>query len=425
MTNSFSRLLRSTAILIIPTLALFNLISWYAVEYTDLRIDILGPSERLIVLRKLEEWSKPAQVAAQKASNTEPVVFISSSLGISAANLADHKKYGQPELKIENYLAYDKYRSLDDAIAKHTGKKTSTINFSNAASLVSEDLLIAREAVRLRGKPAVIVLGIAPRDFLDHYTNAYHRSRLAQILMARQVTDLWRFNKTAQENLDTNMAKIWPYYSQRVEHKDLAIKLACQRLNRSADLFSAVSRAPAGDNQLSPIAPAEASTSKEKTAPPAGNGIIEILFGKKKESASDAGVGTIRDTPPTEEILKKFDSDYRGRYLPLDMDRWTLEIKSLREFVEFANEKKIPLLIVGMPLSPRNRELIPAQFLQKHLKEVEEITTNQPYVRFINLLEDPQFLAEDYSDTVHLRSSGSLKLVEMIGADLKNSGWFD
>jgi hypothetical protein len=407
------RIGKSTTIWIVPCLAAINLASWYAVENTDLRIDILGPSERLIVLRKLDEWASAARIAERKASNTLPVVFISSSLGISAANLGDHKKYGKPDLKIETYLAYDKYRCLDDALEKNTGKTTSTVNFSNAASLISEDLLIAREAVRKQGKPALIVLGIAPRDFLDHYTNAYHRSRLAQILMTRQIESLWRFNKSAQENLDALLARIWPYYSQRVEHKDLAIKLACQRFNRSADLFSAVTRAPA---PLSPV------TSDDTTAGDS-NFFSDLLFGKKQAPAENEAAATARDTPPTEAVLKKFDSDYRGRYLPLDMDRWELEMKSLREFVTFCNSEQIPLMIVGMPLSERNRALIPAQFLSKHLALVNEATTGQPYVRFLNLIDDPDFLPEDYSDTVHLRSPGSFKLVQKVGEAVKKTGW--
>ncbi len=57
------RYLNSTTLLVLPCIAMFNVLSWAAAEFTPIKTDILGPAERLIVLRKLDNWhnSKPGR----------------------------------------------------------------------------------------------------------------------------------------------------------------------------------------------------------------------------------------------------------------------------------------------------------------------------------------------------------------------------
>jgi hypothetical protein len=381
----------------LPYLALLNVISWAAVEFTSIKIDILGPSDRLIVLRKLDAWNNNKNNQSNRPEKS--IVFISSSLGIAAANMADYQKYGTPNPSAQLAMEYSQYRSLDEQIASTTGHKTQTINFSNVASMISEDLLVAKEAVRLHGKPSLMVLAIAPRDFLDHYTAAYHRSRLAQILITRQAESLWQNGKSNQENLDSLMCKIWPFYSQRVEYRDLLIKIACQSFNRSESLFSATKR-------LKNTAPTEAAPAD--------------LVAERREQRENQSSQTLAlsDDIASDDKLVKFDNDYKGRYLPIDTDRWKLEMESLQSFAKFCQDKKIPLLIVTMPITTRNQKLLPSDFLANHMKAVNKIATSSSS-NFLDLMADQRFSDSDFSDTVHLRSTGSIKLTKIITDEIQ------
>ncbi len=398
------RYLNSTTLLVLPCIALFNVISWAVVEFTPIKTDILGPAERLIVLRKLDTWhnTKPSGRTGDKKS----IVFISSSLGIAAANMADYEMYGAPDPYSQLATEYSQYKCLDQQIRESSGKPTRTVNLSNVAALISEDLLVAKEAVRLHGKPSLIILAIAPRDFLDHYTAAYHRSRLAQILMTRQAGTYWNSSKSIQANLDILACKIWPYYSQRVEYRDLLIKLACESLNRSESLFSATKRLE--DPSKNPV-PKQTQTNKPEA----------LAVSKPTEKATQpAKPLVLTDDLASEDKLVKFDNDYRGRYLPIDSDRWNLEMESLRSFTHFCNEEKIPLLVVTMPITARNRNILPPAFLAEHMKAVTEIAASSP-TKFLNLMADERFVPSDFSDTVHLRSPGAIKLAKLISGEIQ------
>jgi len=394
------RCLNSTTLLVLPCIALFNVISWAAVEFTPIKTDILGPADRLIVLRKLDSWnSGHTERQNNKALSEKSIVFISSSLGIAAANMADYEMYGAPDPFSQQATEYSKYKCLDQQISESSGQTTRTVNLSNVAALISEDLLVAKEAVRLHGKPSLMILAIAPRDFLDHYTAAYHRSRLAQILMTRQAATYWNTSKSIQENLDILICKIWPYYSQRVEYRDLLIKMACENFSRSESLFSATKRL---EN------PAQKQTEPSKLEAP-----------KADEKATQSTKPLVlTDDLASEDKLVKFDNDYRGRYLPIDSDRWKLEMESLRSFTQFCNEEKIPLLVVTMPITARNRNLLPPAFLAEHMKAVNEIAISSS-TKFLNLMADERFVPSDFSDTVHLRSDGSKKLAKIISAEIQ------
>lgn len=369
--------------------------SWVAVEFTSLKSVILGPAERLIALLKIDAWIR--ERPKYKSSPEKTILFVSSSLGVAAAYLADYEIHRDPSPLSEPAIMYSHYKCLDRQISQSIGQTVRTINLSSVAALVSEDFLIAKEAVRLGSKPSLIILAIAPRDFLDHYTAAYHRSRLAQILLTRQASPSWDLKKSIQENLDKLLCKAWPYYSQRVEYRDLAVKKACESFNRSASLFAAI------DLQV---------TSKTKSAQ------IEKTPEPTKQEAPRLTPLILKDDKLPEEVLVKFDNDYRGRYLPLDTDRWKLEMESLFQFTQFCQNERIPLLVVAMPITERNRNLLPKDFLTKHVKLVSEITKIPPTM-FLDLMADPRFTPSDFSDTVHLRSKGSIKLTEIISEEIQ------
>lgn len=290
------------------------------------------------------------------------------------------------------------------------------VNLANSASLISEDLLLVKESMNAAQKPALIVVGIAPRDFLDHYTAAYHRSRLAQILLARQSSLAWNFKTSPQENLDRIFTKLWCFYSQRVEYKTALVKSACEFFNRSASLFDSAKKQ---EQKATNITSAQATTSKpeEKQQVASAAQASPDKIARGNAAAVDMR-GIYRDQIGSEPLLEKFDSDYRGRYLPIDRDRLSLEKKSLEELVQLCKTKETPLVLISMPLTQRNLNLLPSEFRKEYFDFISSLNLQPPYGKLINITESPLFERDDFVDTVHLRSSGGKKVAELVAQEV-------
>jgi len=119
-----------------------------------------------------------------------------------------------------------------------------------------------------------------------------------------------------------------------------------------------------------------------------------------------------------------YTANYKIRYLPIDWKRWSLEISAFQAIVDLCKSQGLPLLVVEMPLSKLNRDLLPAEFIIKHREQLTNITgASSPRsnnVILLDLFADDKFTLNDYMDTVHLRSKGGMKLANDIAKTVKN-----
>jgi hypothetical protein len=149
---------------------------------------------------------------------------------------------------------------------------------------------------------------------------------------------------------------------------------------------------------------------------------------KEKSATIGGSFEFVKDAPGSPEMMAYCDANYKLRYLPLNEERWQLESKALEKIVALCRSNDIPLLIVAMPVSEGNRAILPHSFIEKHLAMLAQTaaatqTNDKKTVILLNLFEDPDFKADDYVDTVHLRSSGGLKLVDKLTDTIRSRGW--
>jgi hypothetical protein len=365
---------KSTSIWLVVNTLILALASSYILEFTAIGCEISNQSDRLDVIDKIDQFPKDTP-------NT--VLMLGSSLGIFPAALADFKEFGEPKPGADKFLHYSSYRYLDKLLSADCGSPIKTLNLSNQGGMTSEDLLLLKGAFKAGINPKLVILLTGPRDFLDHQTNKIGESKLSKALLVRISDSLWNFSDTATANLETLASRFLPLFLQR----DAVTKFL--------------------------------TTGLKKT--------IAFVWNKPyrdKPVATGGSLESIKDEPGSPEMMNFYTANYKIRYLPIDWQRWRLESEALGQIVEFCQQRKVPLLIVAMPLTSSNRDLLPSEFISKHQSMLERLfNNNQDSAVLLDLFASDQFNIEDYMDTVHLRSCGGMKLAKMIQAKIAKSGW--
>jgi hypothetical protein len=354
---------------------------------------VLGPEERLFVLETLDN-AKHKHVAS--GSSARRLVVLSSSLGIHAASMSDALRFGIPRLDNMDYMKYSKWRVLDEE-CKKKGLNFNTLNLSNSAMMISEQNLLLNELLRKGFHPDLIILELAPRDFIDHYTAGFHRSRLAQILQIRQSSLNWHLKETTSENIERLLSKVWSYYSQRVEIRDYIIQQVCVFFDRAPSLFSA--------QQLI------AARSKRNLVKMEER-IVKTDSALENRLTDNMSLGHVREAPVTPTIMKRSLSDYNGRYLPVDKVRFKQEMQSLNQLLLSAFQNKISVLVVEMPLTSANKSLLPKDFVKDYQEQLNSAIRKFPNAEHIDLFTSNLFVDDDFTDSCHLRGVGGAKLVD-------------
>ncbi|MFA7336422.1 MAG: hypothetical protein WC028_06525 [Candidatus Obscuribacterales bacterium] len=369
---------KSTSFWLVLNTVILALASSYVLEFTPLGFEISSQSDRLDVLDKIDEFPK---------DNKGTILMLGSSLGIFPAALADFKTFGEPKPGADKFLHYSSYRYLDQLLSTQAGSPVRTLNLSNQGGMTSEDLLLLKGAFKAGIKPKLVILLTGPRDFLDHQTNKVGESKLAKALLVRISESLWNASETPTANLETLASRFLPLFVQR----DAITKLLTARLKQT---IAFISHKPY----------------REKLPPTGGS------------------LESIRDEPGSPEMMEFYTANYKIRYLPIDWKRWKVESTALEQIIEFCNSEKTPLLLVAMPLSKSNRDLLPEHFVSKHRNMLADLaksdqSTNKRIV-FLDLFESEQFTINDYMDTVHLRSCGGIKLAKEISQIIDTNSIF-
>lgn len=365
---------KSTSIWLVVNTLILALASSYILEFTAIGCEISNQSDRLDVIDKIDQFPKDTP-------NT--VLMLGSSLGIFPAALADFKEFGEPKPGADKFLHYSSYRYLDKLLSTDSGSPVKTLNLSNQGGMTSEDLLLLKGALKAGINPKLVILLTGPRDFLDHQTNKIGESKLSKALLVRISDSLWNFSDTATANLETLASRFLPLFLQR----DAVTKFLTTGLKKT---IAFVWNKPYRDKPVS----------------------------------TGGSLESIKDEPGSPEMMDFYTANYKIRYLPIDWQRWKLESDALGQIVQICQQRKVPLLIVAMPLTSSNRDLLPADFIGKHQSMLAQLfNNNKDSAVLLDLFASDQFDIEDYMDTVHLRSCGGMKLAKMIQAKLAKLGW--
>lgn len=312
-------------------------------------------------------------------SNQDPqVVMLGSSLIAVPALSCDQTfvRAKAPYPSVPDMFAFSHYKRCDYfkmLLSDKLGKKVEVINLGLAGIVASDQRLILEKALAFNKKPSMVVWTIAPAEFIWNDGCGVDKTRIGLAF------------KT---------------YSWPTNAGELA--LAADRLRRELtwhfDLLEnelAACKTPMGDFFSKWMHRTE-NTTQAIAAKPAPE--VDPLQGVKSQMDAYGRTNKLEDI-----------ANFRRNYAKVDGKLFDQQLEYFTKTLEQCKQHDVPVVLVNMPLTKYNRDLIDKSVYEKYLSSVTEISRKHG-VPFIDMDSPEQFTLTDFYDSTHLNESGGKKL---------------
>lgn len=243
--------------------------------------------------------------------------------------------------------------------------------------MASDAYLMTSEFVKGDKTPKVIIYGIAPRDFHDHSLS----SPMATFSF-QKIVNLSNFPNYASAFL--------PDFEKKADW--LAMHLCYfygKRWRLQMETDKAINKVY---STLGIANPLDSSGTKSDTAAQGGGFNLE---------------------GSTEDRWNNSVKEYQGRYKEITEKDHSLQMSFLARTLNNLRERGVKVVLVNMPLTKRNLEILPPGFYASYQKEIAKVA-DMPGVRLVDLGDSKDFDDNDYWDTTHLNHVGGHKLLNHV-----------
>lgn len=320
-------------------------------------------------------WVAKGYVEQNKAPDV--VLFGSSQMG-SAIACAD----AQLSQNLVDTATHKELWSLETELTRRLGGKTVKVfNAAIPGCMISDVDLMSKVLFRDTGmKPKVVVVGIAPRDFLDN------------TLPSPSGTEPWHFF--------SQFVPVYEWPSQAFP--DFFANLDWQ-INQHTM------------RELAPLAQAVLGTTNIDEQ--------QAIEGKKNDTPLAAVLGTLGEVKAGQWLVpanippmwKDNTAEYKNRFRDSRHPIYKTEYKFFKAFLARMKQEGVQVIAVGMPSLPINRALLPDKFWAKFQSDMATACAENNAV-YLPLYSDAEFEMADYLDTVHLDATGGQKLFARIAS---------
>jgi Protein of unknown function (DUF1574) len=280
--------------------------------------------------------------------------------------------------KIEDIFHHHASTTLINNLAAVGCPNQRVYSLAVFGEMASDAYIFVNELLKGNKKPDVLVFGIAPRDFGDSFLTAPMAT-----FTFRKMIGLNNFARYAdaylpgwQDKADFVATHACYFYGKRwrLQHE---IGKGFDRVVRLA-----------GINTLSPQ---DQPSMKTKEQP----GFLMVGMTKDRWESSE--------------------KEYRQRYRGIGSKDFEVQMGFLQKLLARCQERGIKVVLVDMPLTDINRDLLPPDFYNKIFRpRVKDIAQHNGHVKFIDLGDSTEFTYADYWDTSHLNNVGGHKLLRHI-----------
>ncbi len=282
---------------------------------------------------------------------------------------------------------------LESVIEKNSPvKKVECFNFGLPGAMASDDYMVVRALFKNEQKPAVVVLGICPRDMIDNRFNCAGSSKHFQYLS--------RFSEP-KELLDLSMPQWW----QRVGYLATESVYFASKAS-SAQVFAAEAIKKAFEPITSKMQPSPLDRKSEEDKRFAMfQNLVEKGFWIAKPNAPFMFMAD------TADLKKRF----KNKNNPLfeNQKKW------LDLCLELCDQKGIRVVLVNMPNTQIARGVMPPGVYERHVACLQELAQKHN-CQYVDADVPNRYGDKDFTDWCHLSADGGKKAFELIGAALSS-----
>ena len=275
-------------------------------------------------------------------------------------------------------------RALEGKLSEQGWKNPCVFSFAIFGQMLSDAYIYLSEFLKGDRKPDWIIYGIAPRDFSDHDLSA----PTATMTFKRLV---------GLENLGKYASLYLPGWQDKA---DFVAAHACFFYGKRWRLQQEVQKAV---NKV--------------------YGVLGLDQSACGAAANETRPGFVLDGSP-EFRWQSSTNEYGRRYRNIDGKDLDVQMGFLDRLLSLCQERGIKVILINMPLTEKNRSLLPAGFYAGFRARIAK-AADRPGIKLLDLGESPEFVRGDYWDTAHLNHSGARKLLPHILRTLADAGAAD
>lgn len=312
------------------------------------------------------------------------VVLLGSSLMMNALHGGDSTRYNRPENAAFHHRSY----YFEELLKNKYDKDVRTFAFAIGGQMASDAYVLSSRLLTGDKKPKTIIYGIAPRDFMDN-TLASPASTETFRYVGR-ICDLsdeeWEARKGFWERVEHVFTKTSFLYQKRLDFVYLQNQAVKQVLTALGQKNMDITKAPF---ELRGIA------------------FIQL--------PEDTGPSDLCFTPYDEHQAKYADNldQYRYRYLPFKPKIYQTQLSYLEKLVKFAHDNDVEMVLVNMPITKENMDIMPPHFYDIYKKDVLALVAKYDS-RIIDLNDQQRFPKKYFEDSVHLNGLGAVNFFDAL-----------
>lgn len=331
-------------------------------------------------------WWATKELAQQKQA--PDVVLMGSSFMMHPLALrdADYLK------KDFDYVHHHYSTYLEDLLKQNLGvQKAQCFNFAMPGGMISDHYMITRALLSGDKKPRVIVIGCGLRDFMDKHVSCPAATRPFKYLQRyTEIDDLVGIAMPQiWQQIDYWQGKGIYLWGKKLDFQVVACDWTRKFFNPAIEKFCV--KSPLNDIDMTRNAPSNMRMEAEE------------------------GLYIVKSNPPY-----KFDDntrEYQSRYgngndkLMENQKLW------LDKLLQLAHEQNTKVLLVNMPQTQMNMQLMPPGSYDKFRAAIQE-ASQKWNVQLVDLNGGTGFGDKfdklDFSDTAHMNGMGGKKLIDAI-----------
>lgn len=310
------------------------------------------------------------------------VLMIGSSLSREAFALTDafvqHRR--APNIGYE-LNSYGKSVYLEDQLQKLTGKKHTTLDFSVGGCMASDAYFLLKKAVEERPQIRLLILPVAPRDFVDNFSEKDpEMSAVGMLLKKKSLATVVSAKSTEKEKIESALSSFWYLFDTRADYQAILEKLGCQFFNRAPNIYEA-----------------------RKSFDPFGVDNL-VIFNPPHARADQVLPQAIKEEDARKNSIQ---------YNPYNPERLQVQFQYFEKTLKFCRDKGITVVVIDMPLPEINRREMSMQLSSDYQSNLQALCGKYS-TRLLRLQNDPDFLDCDFRDSCHVVGSGGKKVIDRL-----------